>query len=156
MLRQLVHALPATLSLALVACGGGPDIEKVKADFNSPTGSVQSKDGMVAASGSLDASTGVGVLAGGGVPGASLTADGKLRGLDQLNVRRTWERRAEGLRDYLNGVSTREQALRTQQLGGAGCTESAEAQAAFEEAAQDVLIDGLNPFGGSKITGKAK
>jgi hypothetical protein len=153
MMRRLAYALPATLSLALIGCGGGPDINQVKADFDNPSGSVQSKDGMIAASGSLDASGSAVSVAGGGVPGNSLTA--YTRGFDQINMRRTWEWRARGLRDYLNGKVTKHQALRQAQFGGDGCTNSAEAQGAFEEASQDFVADGINPFGNSKIEGSA-
>jgi hypothetical protein len=155
MMRKLASALPATLSLALVACGGGPDIEQIKADFNSPSGSVKSKDGMVAASGSLDASGSAVVVGGGGVPGSSLTASGKNVGLWQINVRRTWEARARAVRDYINGKTTQAQALSEAQVDASGCDSSPEAQAAFEEAFGDVIIDGLNPLGGSKVSGSA-
>src|SRR5262245_7348646 len=103
MLRMLGSALT---TLLLVACGGGPDINQIKADFDSPSGSVKSKDGMAAASGSLDASGSAVVVGGGGVPGTSLTASGKNVGLWQLNARRTWEARATSLRDFLNGKSS--------------------------------------------------
>ena len=155
MMRTLASALPASLSLLLVACGGGPDIAKVKADFDSPTGSVKSKDGMAAASGSLDASGSAVVVGGGGVPGSSLTASGKHVGLWQINARRAWEPRARALRDYLNGTMTRPQALSEAQVEGGGCESSPEAQQAFEDLTADLIVDAANPFGGGKVSGSA-
>ncbi len=155
MMRKLAYALPATLSFALIACGGGPNLDQVKADFQNPTGSVQNKDAMVASSGSLNASGGAIEVAGGGVPGASLTATGKVAGLRQLNVQRAWEGRARTVRDYLNGKATAKQALSEAQTGF-GCDDSAEAQEAFQKALNDLTADAVNPFGsGKKISGKA-
>ena len=149
MLRKLASALPATL--LLVACGGGPDINQVKADFNSPSGSVKNKDGMAAASGSLDASGSAVVVGGGGVPGQSLTAFGKNTGLWQLNARHAWGARAVALRDYLNGKSS--QALSEAQFEGEGCDNTPEAQEAFNDLTADLATDLV--FGGSKINGSA-
>lgn len=154
MVRKLVSALPATL--LCVACGGGPDIEQIKADFDNPTGSVKSKDGMVAASSSLDASSSAVAVGGGGVPGQSLTATGKTVGFWQINVRRSWEARARAIRDTLNGRTTQLQALSEAQVESAGCDNSPEAQAAFEEVYGELFVDALNPFGSkSKVSASA-
>jgi hypothetical protein len=154
-MRKLAYALPATLSFALAACGGGPDIDQIKADFQNPSGSVKNKDAMVAASGNLDASGSAIEVAGGGVPGASLSAAGKPIGFYQANIRRTWEPRARALRDYLNGDSSGIRAL-SEQSAFDSCENSAEAQSAYEEASRDILADAANPFGNSKkISGSA-
>ena len=154
MLRKLASALPATL--VLVACGGGPDIDQIKADFNNPSGSIKSKDGMVAASSSLDASGSAVVVGGGGVPGQSLTATGKAVGFWEINARRTWEARARALRDHLNGRSTQLQALSEAQLEAGNCGDSPEAQEAFSELTSELLVDQVNPFSNSsKVSASA-
>ncbi len=156
MMRKLAYALPATLSLALVACGGGPDLDQVKADFNSPNGSVKNKDAMVAGSSNLDASGSAGVVLGGGVPGASLTAYNKHPGFASISARPTWEPRARAVRDFLNGRTTSQQALTEAQTGVDACGDSAEAQEAFQNAFGDIVADAANPFGNSKkISGSA-
>jgi hypothetical protein len=150
-MRKLATALPATLSFALIACGGGPDLEQIKADFQNPSGSVQNKDAIVASSGERTASGPAIKVAGGGVPGATLTASGK-QGLAQINLRRNWEQRAQTLANVLAGRSS-SQALSEAQVGGVGCEQSVEAQGAFEEAAGDLLADAA--LGGTKANGKA-
>jgi hypothetical protein len=145
-----------SLSLAATACGGGPDLDAVKADFENPSGSVSNKEAVIASNGQRDAQGPAVAVAGGGVPGLGLTAFGKPVGLQQINVRRTWESRIRATHDYVNGRASASQALSAAQFEATGCDNSAEAQAAYEEAFGDIIKDSVNPFGNSKkISGKA-
>lgn len=155
MIGKLGYSLPASLSLMLIACGGGPDIDKVKADFENPTGSVNNREAVMASNSGREGSGPATSVAGGGVPGFSLTATGKAVGLQKLNMRRAWEVRARTLRDYLNGSVSR-QALTEQQFESSGCDDSPEAQAAYEELVNDLFKDAVNPLNGNKkVSGEA-
>lgn len=154
MIGKLGYTLPTSLSLLLIACGG-PDLDKVKADFENPTGSVNNREAVMASNSGREGSGPATSVAGGGVPGVALTASGKPVGLHQLNMRKAWEARARTVRDYLNGTVTR-QALTEQQFEASGCDDSPEAQAAYEELLGDLLRDSANPFGNrNKVSGKA-
>lgn len=75
MMKRLI---PTTiLAVAVTACGGA-DIDKVKADFENPSGSTQDKNGVIAANGKQQAagSNSALSLAGGGVPGLGLSTTG--------------------------------------------------------------------------------
>lgn len=134
--------------LMLAACGGGPDIDKVKADFSSPSGSVGSKEAVIAANGERSAS-GPGIsLAGGGVPGVALTVRGNGATLDELSAMRGFSGRAESLYVALRSKS-KEQALSAAQFEvNAGCHDGQVAQQAYEELINDLLLDAINPLGG--------
>jgi hypothetical protein len=68
----------AALAALVSACGGGPDLARVRADFESPSGLTKDKQGVIAASGKQTTSgTGSALsLAGNGVPGFGLV-DGR-------------------------------------------------------------------------------
>lgn len=79
-MKRLMNSLiPASLmAMAISACGGGPDVDQVKADFENPSGSTKDKNGVIAASGKQGTTSNSALgVAGGGVPGLGLTADGK-------------------------------------------------------------------------------
>jgi hypothetical protein len=131
---------------AVVACGGGPDIDQVKKDFESPSGSVGSKDTVIAANGEREAGGPAIALAGGGVPGAALTSNDP--GLASLNVMRNFGERARSLYRGLRSGS-KEQALAVSQVDpGERCADSEVARMAYEEMITDLFLDALNPLGG--------
>lgn len=154
-MKRAIFGTTLFFSAALVACGG-PDIEKVKADFESPSGSTKDQSGVIAASSKRDGSSGVMALGAGGVPGQSLTAARPRRGFDQANLGRTWGKRAESLRDLL--VTRKVPAQQQQNLGPSACDNSPEARAAYEEMISgfvgDALGTALNPFSDT-ISGSA-
>jgi hypothetical protein len=80
----------AIMAAAISACGGGPDIDQVKKDFDNPSGSGKDKTGVIAASGKQDSTSSNGALgaAGGGIPGFGLTAVGatKLSKVNPLTI----------------------------------------------------------------------
>lgn len=74
MMKRLL--IPTTiLAMAISACGG-PDIDKVKADFENPSGSAKDKNAVIAANGKQNTAGNNSALslAGGGVPGLGLGA----------------------------------------------------------------------------------
>lgn len=75
-MKFLKSLIPTTMmAIAISACGGGPDVDQVRADFENPSGSTKDKNGVIAASGKQEASDNSALsLAGGGVPGLGLTA----------------------------------------------------------------------------------
>lgn len=142
-------ALVPLVPLFAVACGGGPDLEQVKKDFQSPSGSVGNKESVVAANGKRDAGGPAIALAGGGVPGAALTARGTGSALEELNAYRTFADRARSLNAALR-AGKKEQALRTSQATdiGARCSDSEVAREAYSEMLSDLFLDAINPLGG--------
>lgn len=99
----------AALSLGLAACGGGgPSVSQVKADFESPSGKTSSKEGVIAVTTQQDAS-GAALALAGGVPGVGLTAEGKYRGFQSLNIRNNFEPHARALYASLQGRAQRAQ-----------------------------------------------
>lgn len=155
MIKRSLLASSCIWAATLVACGG-PDIEKVKADFESPSGSTKDQNGVIAATSKRDGSSGVMALGAGGVPGQGLTAARPRRAFDQANIGRTWGPRAEALRDMLVTRQIPEQ--RSQNLGPSACDNSPEARAAYEEMVSgfvgDTLGAALNPFSDT-ISGSA-
>lgn len=79
MKRFMKSLVPATMMAMLVsACGGGPDVDQVKADFENPSGSTKDKNGVIAASGKQGTTNNSALgVAGGGIPGLGLTAEGR-------------------------------------------------------------------------------
>lgn len=162
-LRKISGAAVLTTALALTACGGGPDIDQVRADFDNPSGSTKDKTGVLAANGKRDASESALRLTT-GVPGASggLTAAGKAHGLDKIAPRALWEQKLRSL--YNQRMATEGRALRMAQdeepIGGddfgSGCQDSPEAQAAFQELVTDLGVDAANPLGGSTADASAE
>jgi hypothetical protein len=72
MMKRLL--IPTTIvAMAISACGG-PDIDKVKADFENPSGSAKDKNAVIAANGKQNTAGNSSALslAGGGVPGLGL------------------------------------------------------------------------------------
>jgi hypothetical protein len=134
--------------LLFAACGGGPDIDKVKEDFNNPSGSVSSKEAIIAANGERDAS-GPGIsLAGGGVPGAALMAARSEPALEELSAMRGFSFKAESLFAALKAKS-KQQALSAAQFEtNAGCHDSEVAREAYADMISDLFLDALNPLGG--------
>ncbi|MBI4820120.1 MAG: hypothetical protein HY791_27845 [Deltaproteobacteria bacterium] len=90
MIRNLLKGITLAGTLAVTACGGGPDIDQVKADFDSPSGSVSDKSTMLKASESRDASNPALKVAGGSsafTGGVGLTmADAKWSRLHPANL----------------------------------------------------------------------
>src|SRR5262245_33029707 len=90
MMKRLMSGLVPTtiLAVAVTACGG-PDIDKVKADFENPSGSTTDKSGVIAAQGKQSAAGNNSALslAGGGVPGFGLTATGRGSGFAKIAPR---------------------------------------------------------------------
>jgi hypothetical protein len=76
-MKLLKTLIPTTImAFAITACGGGPDVDQVRADFDNPSGSTKDKNGVIAASGKHEAAGNNSALslAGAGVPGLGLTA----------------------------------------------------------------------------------
>lgn len=152
--RKLATALTIALSSAAIACGG-PDIDQVKQDFESPSGSVTDKDAIVAANAKRDGSDPALSIAGGGVPGFGLTAYGKSDAFKKLNVRRTWE---SNIRDFhqhwaaQNGIAVPARGAQVEDFG-TGCDDSPEVQAAMEALWRDLVGDAL--LGSKSASGSA-
>ena len=142
--------LGATLSLALIACGGGPDIDQVKADFENPSGSTKDKNAVISASSQAGASSSVRILGAAGVPGQGLTAKGKLRAFSELSMIERYAPFAE--RELYRLTKNETRALRTSDF-----IDSCDA-AAFEEASQELQNElGLDlAFGGSSASADAR
>lgn len=164
-LRNLSGLIPALASCALAACGGGPNIDQVKADFENPSGSVNDKDAVVAAAGNQNASAPALAMVGGGVPGLSLTATGKRSAFAQIAPERMHGSAINGIRNYF-GVSGRTirslSEAQVDDLGdfeddgdsfGNGCDDAPEAKAAVNEALQDLIGDAA--LGGRSASGSA-
>lgn len=125
----------AFISFGLAACGGGPDIDKAKADFANPSGKTSDKNGVIAAQGKQDASGSAMQLGAGGVPGVGLTATGK-GGFARASVSRLMIPQAERLRALVQRDQMRPFALNIAQ-DGEDCGAS-EASAIFGE---DITAD---------------
>lgn len=134
--------------LFAIACGGGPDIDKTKADFENPSGSVGSKEAVIAANGERGAGGPAIAVAGGGVPGAALVADGGTSELSKLNVMRNFAPKAQSLYAALRAGS-KQQALATAQTSiGDRCADSEAARQAYSDMIASLFLDALNPLGG--------
>lgn len=122
----------AFISFGLAACGGGPDIDKAKADFANPSGKTSDKNGVIAAQGKQDASGSAMQLGAGGLPGNSfgLSATGK-SGFAKASVARLMAPQAERLRALVQRDQYRSFGLTTAQ-DDSSCGD-AEASAIFGE-----------------------
>lgn len=150
-IREICALGALTASFALTACGGGPDIDQVRADFDNPSGSTKDKTGVMAANGKRDASESALNLAT-GVPGSAggLTAAGKFPGIQKVAPRVLWE---ENLRNLYNRkMAVEGQSLRVAQCqvpgGDAGCANSPEANEAYLKLLQQLGVDAENPLAG--------
>lgn len=129
--------LSAVLTLGMIACGGGPDIDQVKQDFDNPTGSTKDKNAVMSASSQASASGSVRSLGASGVPGGQgLTAIGKIRGFDEVSVFNRYASQIE--RDYYRFMKNESRALRTAQFESCG---GAEAEAAFGDLYRELGVD---------------
>ncbi len=128
MFRSVQGVLATTLvSVGLVACGSDkPNIDQIKKDFDSPSGSIQDKNAVIAA-GTKQSASGPAVALGGSFSAGSLTAADAVRGLNQLNVRRNWELPGKYLLQRMQGVNRQE--LSAAQFDDGAC--GAEAQQAY-------------------------
>lgn len=152
----------AFISIGLAACGGGPDIEKAKADFANPTGKTSDKNGVIAAQGKQDASGSAMSASAGGLPGFGLTAVGK-GNLAKASVTRLLVPQAERMRAIVQGTQMRNFALNIAQSEGCGDDVAGEALGAdFAEDAADGSASGSFSFSidysacaGSGLTGSA-
>jgi hypothetical protein len=150
--KTLGLAAVTSLSLGLVACGGGLDVEQVRHDLDSPNGSVANQQAVMAVDAKRTGSGPALDLAVGGVPGQALTAEGKSR-LSRLTVR-NWETWAKAA---YQAVKAKDITIGRQAQGLVAdtCTNGPEAQAAYEELLQDLLADAFfdsTPNGSASYT----
>jgi hypothetical protein len=157
----------AFISIGLVACGG-PDIDKVKADFQNPSGKTSDKSGVIAAQGKQSSSSGAMQVGVGGVPGLGgdgLTAVGKDKGFVKASAARLMIPQAERIRSLVQKTPVRQFALDIAQAEGGDCGD-AEATAALGEDLAVDAADGeasgsfsfsvdFSSCAGSGLTGKA-
>lgn len=148
-LERITGVAALTAAFALTACGGGPDIDKVREDFNNPSGSTKDQKGVMAANGKRDASESALRLTT-GIPGAGLTATGKVYGIEKIGPRYMFERDIR--RVWAHAQSKNLQALSAAQFDdeptSGDCNNSPEAQAAMEKLYADLIKDAVSPFGG--------
>jgi hypothetical protein len=107
MKRFVKGLIPTTImAMAVSACGGGPDIDKAKADFENPSGSGKDKNAVIAANGkqSTAGDNSALTLAGGGVPGLGLTVEGKSSRLGKIAPAAIALRRVAPMVDQANRV----------------------------------------------------
>lgn len=79
MMSKFKRLVPiSVLAIGAVACGGGgPDLGKVKQDFDHPTGSTKDQQGVISVTGKQSTmSSNAGLSLGASVPGLGLTAEG--------------------------------------------------------------------------------
>lgn len=141
-MRNTTLGLIATTSLSfgLVACGGGLDVDQVRGDLDSPSGSVSNQNAVMAVEAKRSGSGPALDLALGGVPGRALTAHGKGR-LSQLSIR-NWEVWAKLAHQAVQNQDMKI-AKQAQGLVADTCTNGPEAQAAYEDLVQDLLTDAI-------------
>ncbi len=150
MLKNTTKLAGIALVMGAVACGGSdPDIEQIKADFNSPSGSVNDQTGVIAANGKREASGGVLGLT--GASGQALTATGKVQGLAQLNPQRLLDQRFRRIYYLAEG---RKLSALSVDGDDFGCDNSAAAMAAQQDLEND-LARSLIFSGGRKISANA-
>ncbi|MCK6550759.1 hypothetical protein L6R52_33285 [Myxococcota bacterium] len=161
MTRTIARLLPTALcAVTVTACGSsGPDLDQVRKDFANPTGSISDRTALMDATGKREASGPALALAGGGIPGQSLTA-ADARGLGQLAPMQLHGRHMERVRYALSktGRSLSGLAAADAELPGDGdysntCAESPEATAAFEQAYEALIRDAAG--GGSSASASA-
>ncbi len=140
--------LSAVLATGMIACGGGPDIDQVKEDFDNPSGSTQDKNAVMSASSQASASGSVRSLGASGVPGQGLTAIGKVRGFDEINMLKRYAPVIE--REYYRNFRHESAPLRAAQFDSCG---GAEAEAAAEEIARELSVDAV--LGGGSASASA-
>ncbi len=100
-------ALVGALGATFIACGSDvPKADRVRADFQSPSGSVKDKSQLAEASISQDASSDLGVLAGGLNIGLGLSSQ-KQTGLARLEFSKQYGGVLRLLQDVLQGRSSR-------------------------------------------------
>ena len=149
-LKNTSALLGLSLALGAYACGGGdPDIDQIKADFNSPSGSVNDQTGVIAANGKREASGGVLGLT--GASGQSLTATGKVQGLAQLNTQRFLDKRFRRLYYLAEG---RQPSALSVDGDNFGCDNTQAAMEAQAELERD-LLSSILTSGGKRISGSA-
>ncbi len=150
-LKQLTTTLAGAACFSLVACGGGgADIDRVRADFENPTGSTKNEAAIQAVASKQSGTGALGGLAGLGVTGDALTAQGKGRIFEQFNQRKTFEHRARYFRAVYQGGQNL-QPLSPAQASGT-CEDAEELQAAMMDLQEDFgrqLANGKEEFSGS-------
>jgi hypothetical protein len=140
--------LSAALTVGMIACGGGPDIDQVREDFENPSGSTTDKTAVMSASSQASASGSVRSLGASGVPGQGLTAIGKVRGFGEVNMMNRYMPMMQ--QNYYRFFKNESAPLRTAEFEECG---GAEAQAAGEEIAQELGVDVL--LGGGSASASA-
>ena len=145
-------AAVSSLSLGLVACGGGLDIDQVRHDLDNPSGSVSNQQAVMAVDAKRTGSGPALDLTIGGVPGQGLTAEGK-GALSRLSVR-NWESRAR-LAHKIALAGDAKLATQAQGLVADTCTNGPEAQQAYNDLFTDLLADAIfdsSPNGSASFT----
>jgi hypothetical protein len=134
-LKTFSGLVPAALmSAGLAACGSsGPDLGQMQHDFDNPSGSGSDQQGLISATAKQEAgaSSPVGSIAGGGVPGLALRAQGLPSSFAQLAPRaggfaafRDFYDRAMGREQLALGSSASSDCLAQQLTKGASGHES--------------------------------
>lgn len=158
MLRKIAGLAPAfVLSATVAACGGedGPNVNQVRQDFANPSGSVNDKAALMDATGNRNSSNAALALAGGGVPGQSLTSV-DARAFSLISPSRIHGRQIDAFSRFFASHGRSMQSLSTAQFSGdvsASCDEAGEAAAAYTAALEDFQRDALT--GGSSASGSA-
>lgn len=158
--RTIARLFPTALTaIALTACGSsGPDLDQVRQDFDNPTGSISDRTALMDATGKREASGPALALAGGGIPGQSLTA-AEVKGVGQLAPMKLHGRHMERVRYALSETGRARAGLSADaELPGDGdysntCAESPEAEAAFQGAYEALIRDAAG--GGSSASASA-
>ncbi|MBI2376299.1 MAG: hypothetical protein HYV07_20055 [Deltaproteobacteria bacterium] len=125
MLRNLLKGMTFAGAMTLAACGGGPDIDQVKADFDSPNGSVKDKGTMLKANESRDASNPALKVAGGSsafTGGFGLTAaDATWGRLHPANLLKNHISRTMAMRGSPEKIAARRFGMEDVDLSAGGC-----------------------------------
>ncbi|MCB9646508.1 MAG: hypothetical protein H6730_07915 [Deltaproteobacteria bacterium] len=152
-MKTLGLAAFTSLSLGLVACGGDP-IDQIREDFQNPSGSTSNKEGVMAAQAQRDGANPVMGIAGAGIPGAALTAEGKTRALEQVSAT-AWAPKALNMIRAARAAAkgSKQSFLTSAQFAGAGCSDDMAAQQAYEEIWQELILDAA--FGVGAASGDA-
>jgi hypothetical protein len=154
-LHQLGTLAFFTLGLT-TACGSGVDIDRLRADFDNPSGSVANKDAVLAATMQKNASGPALALGSGGLPGA-LSVDGRSSALANLSRRSTMERRARAVLEQRLGRGA-DGLSRAALAEAGGCDDAAAAMSAWTSlgaggGSASYELD-LSACSGGELTGK--
>lgn len=136
-------ALVGALGATFIACGGSdvPKADRVRADFQSPSGSVKDKSQLAEASISQGASSDLGALAGGLNIGLGLSSQ-KQTGLARLEFSKQYGGVLRQLQDVLQGRSSRALSARDY----SACTDGDQISSAMQNSLSSAGTSGSFDF----------